>query len=179
MITHIDTPTAVFQLPGQPGLTSCPLNCQSPPVITTVPQHHHRTGSTYKYRLCPSMLIIWKVNRLMPCLQSAYRCQHDAAPHHLITSTVGRQHLQSTSAGMLLVPQTRTTIGQRSFVVNGLITCNQQRTSFTPLIRYDTSDIQTSSKHISIPALTLLKVKGLNIYRETLTSSGLQFKVVY
>jgi len=34
MITHIDTPTAVFQLPGQPGLTSCPLNCQSPPVIT-------------------------------------------------------------------------------------------------------------------------------------------------
>jgi len=53
-----------------------------------------------------------------------------SAPRYLVdlyvpvASAQGRQHLRSASSGMLLVPRTRTTIGQRSFAVNGPTTWN-------------------------------------------------------
>jgi len=59
-----------------------------------------------------------------------WKCLHNIAPHYLVdlcvpvASAQGRQHLRSASSGMLLVPRTRTTIGQRSFAVNGPTTWN-------------------------------------------------------
>jgi len=59
-----------------------------------------------------------------------WKCLHSIAVPYLVdlrvpvASAQCRQHLRSASSGMLLVPRTRTTIGQRSFAVNGPTTWN-------------------------------------------------------
>jgi len=59
-----------------------------------------------------------------------WKCLHNIGRRYLVdlcvpvVSAQGRQHLQSASSSMLLVPRTRTTIGQRSFAVSGPTTWN-------------------------------------------------------
>ena len=59
-----------------------------------------------------------------------WKCLHDAAPRYLADFCVPahsvrcRQQLRSTASGTLLVPRARTSIGQRSFAVNGPRTWN-------------------------------------------------------
>jgi hypothetical protein len=60
-----------------------------------------------------------------------WKCLHDAAPRYLadlcvsVASAPGRQRLRSAASGELLVPRARTSLGQRSFALNGPTTWNK------------------------------------------------------
>ena len=60
-----------------------------------------------------------------------WKCHHDAAPRYLadlcvlVASAPDRQRLRSATSGELLVPRARTSLGQRSFAVNGPTTWNK------------------------------------------------------
>jgi hypothetical protein len=59
-----------------------------------------------------------------------WKCLHGEAPRYLadlcvpVASAEGRRQLRSATSGVLLVPRTRTSIGQRAFAVNGPSTWN-------------------------------------------------------
>ena len=60
-----------------------------------------------------------------------WKCLHGVAPRYLadlcvpVAAAPGRQRLRSSSTGTLLVPRTRTSIGQRAFAVYGPSTWNK------------------------------------------------------
>lgn len=59
-----------------------------------------------------------------------WKCLHGAAPCYLadlcvpVAALHGRRHLRSAGSGVLVVPRTRTSLGQRSFAFNGPTTWN-------------------------------------------------------
>ena len=82
-----------------------------------------------------------------------WKCLHDEAPSYLadlcipVASTQGRQQLRSASSGVLVVPRTRTSTGQRSFAVNGQFT---RSLTFTgPLVVL----IQAPAEDLPVPSL--------------------------
>ena len=95
-----------------------------------------------------------------------WKCLHDAAySADLAHSVHGHQQLRSKASGTLLVPRTRTTTGQCSFVVNGPRTWNSlpadPRTPDTSLCSFK----RHLKAHLFQQLSTLLLESGLNTVR--------------
>jgi len=74
-----------------------------------------------------------------------FKCLLGLAPSYLadvcipVSSVVGRWQLQLANSGTLVVPGTRTTIGQRNFAVSGPVTWNRLPVElWTSLLSIDT-----------------------------------------
>jgi len=88
------------------------------------------------------------------------KCLHGLALSYLadictsVSSVVGRWQLQSANSRTLVVPGTRTTIGQRNFAVSGLATWNRILVELRPS-RFPLRHSQKSSNLICLAASTL------------------------